>query len=129
MVTRTAVAHQVATTLMSGGNREQTINEAAAWLVAHGKSRQAAYLAKDVAQALAEKGYVFAEITTARPISGEAKQLIEAYIRKTVQADQVECEYKTDKKLIGGVLISTPYGTLDASVKAALATIIEGVSR
>jgi F0F1-type ATP synthase delta subunit len=129
MASRTAVAQYLAATLLGGGDRQKAVNEAAAWLTTHGKSRQAVYLAQDVAKALANQGYLFATITTARPNDATTKKEIELFLQKETKATTVECAYMVDQKIIGGVLITTPYGTLDASVKATLATIIEGVSR
>ena len=129
MSSRSAVAQHVAEVMMSGGDRNKAITEAAAWLMTHGKARQVSYLANDIAQALADKGYLFARVTTARPITESTKQQITQFIKTETQAQTVECEYFIDESLIGGALIATPYGTLDASVKAALSTIIEGASQ
>ena len=123
------VAQHVADSLMAGKNRENVIAEAAAWLKVHGKSRQARYLAQDIAWALAENGYIFVQFTTARPVDTAVKQQLEQYITQQTDAKTIECEFIVDTKLIGGVLIQTPYGTLDASVRARLAKIVEGVSR
>ena len=123
------VAQHVADSLMAGKNRESVIAEAAAWLKVHGKGRQAPYLAQDIAWALAENGYIFVQFTTARPIDGAVKQQLEQYIAQQTDAKTIECEFIIDTKLIGGVLVRTPYGTLDASVRARLAKIVEGVSR
>lgn len=129
MSSRSAVAHHVADVMIAGGNRTKAINDAAAWLIAHGKARQVSYLANDIAQALADQGYLFARVTTARPVSEQSKEQITQFIMSETNAKTVECEYAIDESLIGGALIATPYGTLDASVKAALSTIIEGASQ
>ena len=129
MSSRTMVAHYVAKTLLNGGDREKVTKEAAAWLKDNGKTRQASYLDKDVAMALADSGYVFVEVVTARPVSEATKQELIAYVTAATNAQKTECEFKTDEKLIGGVLLHTPYGTLDASVRARLAKIVEGASR
>jgi hypothetical protein len=129
MTSRTAVARYLATSLQNGSDREKVTQEAAAWLKEHGKSRQAGYLAQDVAVALADDGYMFAQFTTARPISSEIKTELQTYIADSTGARKIECEFLIDDKLIGGVLVHTPYGTLDASVRARLAKIVEGASR
>ncbi len=129
MTSRTAIARYIASSLQNGGDRAMVTKEAAAWLKEHGKSRQATYLAQDVAVALADSGYVFAQLTTARPVSAETKKELESYISASTGATKIECEFLIDDKLIGGVLVHTPYGTLDASVRARLAKIVEGASR
>ena len=123
------VARHIATTLSSGSDRAKTIQEAAAWLKSHGKARQVSYLANDIAVALAESGYLFVEFYTARPVNEATKTALKKYISDTTDAKEIECEFKLDEKLIGGVLIHTPYGSLDASVRARLAKIVEGASR
>lgn len=129
MSSRTQVAQQVAGVLQSGGDRAQIIAEVAAWLYEHGKTRQAPYLIDDVMQALASDGYVFATITSARPIPEKTRKNINTYLLSINGVKQIECEYLLDASLIGGMRIDTPLGMLDASVRARLAKIVEGVSR
>lgn len=119
----------MATALLAGEDRDTITLEAAAWLKEHSKTRQATYLAQDVAVALADSGYVFVQFVTARPISPETEKQLITYVRDATNATKIECEFKVDQKLIGGVLIHTPYGTLDASVRARLSKIVEGASR
>jgi len=129
MSSRTMVARHLAGALLSGKDRATVTLEAAAWLKSRGKTRQANYLAQDVAVALADSGYVFVQFVTARPVSAATKQSLIAYVTESTKAQNIECEFTTDAKLIGGVLVHTPYGTLDASVRARLAKIVEGASR
>jgi len=129
MASRSTVARYIADTLSSNDSakRQKAITEAAAWLKTSGKSRQASYLAKDIEAALADNGYLFVTFTTARPVNDATRKLLKDYIVERTQAKTVECEFKVDAKLIGGVLITTPYGSLDASVQARLIKIVEGV--
>jgi len=125
MVTRTQVAEYVADKLSSG--RTEAVQEAAAWLVATGRARQAQYLSRDVAKALAERGYMFARITSARTTSETARRAIEAFLKTQTGATTVELELGVDANLIGGVRIETPTAELDASVRQTLAQLVEGV--
>ena len=77
MASRVQVAEYVADKLAT--DRGEALREAASWLVAHGKARQARYLARDVAQLLADRGYVYARITTARPMSERARHEVEEF--------------------------------------------------
>lgn len=129
MSSRVQIAQYLADTLISGGDRQRATREAAAWLKVHGRSRQAGYLARDVAEALNSSGYLYAVITTAKPATAAIKNHIESYLKEYSGAKSIECDYLVDPKLIGGVLLETPLGTLDASVRAELAKIVEGVSR
>lgn len=126
MASRTMVAEYVADALLAGKNRQQVVAETAAWLKENGKARQASYLTQDVARILADKGYVFVRFTTAHPVDTDTKATLKQYVAAQSGAKTVECEFIIDTKLIGGVLIEMPYGTLDASVKARLAKIVEG---
>ena len=124
MVTRTQVAQVVADRLEH--DRDGAIRQAAAWLVAQGRDRQAAYLARDVARILGHNGYVTARITTARPLAETARREIEEFIKAQTGASSVEITTAVDPTLIGGVRIETPEAELDASVRTKLARMIEG---
>ena len=80
-------------------------------------------------QALADDGYVVANITAARPLSVASKKSVESYLLSLPGVEKIECTYLTDASLIGGLRIDTSLGVLDASVRARLAKIVEGVSR
>ena len=127
MVSRFQVATYVADHLER--DRKKTLREASAWLAARGKARQAQYLARDVAQILGQRGYIYAEVTTARSLSDSAKHKIKEFIRANTQAREIELVTKVDKSLIGGALIELPEAELDGTVKTKLAKFVEGVSQ
>lgn len=110
-------------------DRAQVINEAAAWLVARGKARQAGYLAKDVARVLSQSGYLFAEVTTARPLNVAAKADIESYLKVQTGATTVELAESINPRVIGGVRIETPTAILEGTVHNKLVNLVEGMSR
>ena len=70
MASRMQVAAYIADHLRD--DRRGALRSAAAWLTEKGEPRQARYLARDVAQVLTERGYVWAQVTTARPLSAAA---------------------------------------------------------
>lgn len=127
MTSRVQVAEYVAGKLAT--DRGEALREAASWLVAHGKARQARYLAHDVAQVLADRGYVYAQITTARPISAYARKRVEDFIRDHTGAKQIELVVTVEPGVIGGALIEIPGSELDSTVRTKLAKFVEGVSR
>lgn len=129
MITRTQAAKYLAATIIANGDRQKAVQQVASWLYQTGKVRQLPYLMQDVSYALSRKGYVFATITTAYPVAGDAKAQIEKYIKRLSGAKNVECDYFIDRQIIGGVVIETPVGTFDASVRHKLAKFVEGVSR
>ncbi|HEY2004059.1 MAG TPA: F0F1 ATP synthase subunit delta [Candidatus Saccharimonadia bacterium] len=127
MVSRVQVAEYVADKLTSG--RREALREAAAWLVAHGKARQARYLARDVAQVLADRGYVYAQVTTARPLTNRARDEVEDFIRTHTGARELELVTEVDPDVIGGTRIELPDAELDSTVRTKLRRFIESVGR
>ncbi len=125
MPTRTQVAQYLSQNLV-GQDRVKAIDQVAAWLVRTGKTRQATYVSRDVAYALASNGYVAATVTTARPLNSEAQKAIKAYLKQACGAHEVELELLIEPSVIGGVRIDTPVGTLDETVKQRLMTIVRG---
>lgn len=125
MVSRMQVAAGVADQMEAG--RAQAVKSAAAWLVDHGRIREARYLARDVAAILADRGYLLVNVTTARPLDEGARQKIVAFIKEQTGARELELVATVDKSLIGGVQIETPLAALDASVRTKLARMLEGV--
>lgn len=127
MATRTQVAAAVAERL--GSDRRRVVREAAAWLVATGRARQAGYLARDVAVKLQDEGYVLVKVTTARPLEPRAREQLEGLIRRETHARRLELDEMIDPEVVGGVQIETPLATLDATVRTKLARYVEGVMK
>jgi F-type H+-transporting ATPase subunit delta len=127
MVSRVQVATYVADHLES--DRPAALQAAASWLLDNGAARQARYLAQDVAQVLADRGYVLARVTTARPLAPAAAERIEEFIKKETGARHLELVTAIDPSLIGGARVDLPGSEMDGTVKAKLAKFVEGVSR
>ncbi len=127
MTSRTQVADYLADKIFAGTNSKKVMSEVAAWLQAHNKTRQVNYLVNDVARALTKHGYYCVSITSARELSQVTKKQVETSIKDMTGATTLECTYRVDRKLIGGIIIKTPEAALDASIQSRLAKIIEGV--
>lgn len=125
MSSRMQVAQYVADHLAAG--RGDALRTAAAWLVESGRARQATYLARDVARALAKTGYLHLEVTTARPLTDASRTRIVEEMKTRTGATTVELEEHVDPSMIGGVRLATPDMAMDGSVKAKLAKYVEGV--
>ena len=108
-------------------NRLAAIRGAAAWLVSGGRGREATYLTRDVATALAERGHVLATVVTARAMNDQAQHTVEAFIKSVTGAKALELVTRVEPGLIGGVKIELPSATLDASVRAKLDKFVEGM--
>ena len=126
-MTRMEVARYVAENLKNG--RSLAVDQAAAWLVSTGKTRQSRYLVRDVAAIIARTGHVFVIVTTARPMSIEARRSIEAFVKTATGAHAVELQMEVDPMVVGGVRIETPTAVLDSTVHTKLANLVEGMSR
>jgi F-type H+-transporting ATPase subunit delta len=122
MASRMQVAAYVADHVTE--DRAGALRSAAAWLTDQGQARQARYLARDVAQVLASRGYVLAHVTTARPLSAEGRREVERFVKEATGARELELETAVDPGLIGGITIETPGQALDASVRTKLARYV-----
>lgn len=127
MASRAQVASWLADKLPD--ERAAAVETAASWLVASRRVGQANYLARDVARELAFRGYVYARVTSARPLGHEAQSRIREFITEATQARQLELDIEVDPRLVGGVRIETPDAELDASVRTKLEQFVEGVNR
>ena len=127
MISRTQASNYLANSLSEPAKRKQAIKSIAAWLKYNGKSRQFSYVAGDVAQVLSTQGYNFVRIISARELTPQTKKHIESYSRDLTNAKTIECEYRVDPTLIGGVIVETPEGMIDHSVASQLNKLIEGV--
>jgi F0F1-type ATP synthase delta subunit len=127
MVSRVQVATYVADHMES--ERKAALKAAASWLLDRGAARQARYLAQDVAQVLSDRGYVFARVTTARPLAPSAHRELVEFIKNQTGARHLELVTAIDHSLIGGARVELPGAELDGSVRAKLAKFVEGVSR
>jgi len=126
---RSKVANYAADALINNSvNRKELVQTLAAWLKDTKQTRSASYLVDDIAKKLIDSNYVFVSVTTAHPISDLTRKNIELYLRQHFGQDiTLEIKEKISSKIIGGVLIETPMGSLDSTVKRKLIQIIKGV--
>ena len=125
MLSRLQVATYVANELAQG--RPAAVQSAAAWLITGNRTREARYLARDVAKVLAGRGHLYVRIVTAKPLNAGAHEVIESYIKRETGATELEMETVVDATLIGGLVIELPGASLDASVRAKLHKFVEGI--
>jgi F0F1-type ATP synthase delta subunit len=126
---RTKVAAYAATVLSEGTiARDDLVEMLAAWLKDTKHSRQATYLVQDLAKILAENGYTYVTVTTAHELSASTRNTIESFLKDYYgNTIQLEINEVVNPKIIGGIHIDTPHGSLDATVKSKLIQIIKGV--
>ena len=110
--------------------RDELIMMLAAWLKDSKNSRQSNYLIQDIAKKLADSGYVYITVKSAYPLTDASRDAIVDFVQQQFTAKfTVEIDEIIVPKLIGGVQIDTPIGSLDATVKRKLIQIIKGVQR
>jgi F0F1-type ATP synthase delta subunit len=126
---RSKVANYAADALINKSvDRKELVNTLAAWLKDTKQTRSASYLVDDIAKKLIDANYVYVSVTTAHPITEQTRSNIDKYLRQHFGKEiTLEINEKISSKIIGGVLIETPMGSLDATVKRKLIQIIKGV--
>ncbi len=130
MTSRSRVASYLATQLKNSNltQRARAVDQVAAWLKSNRKTKEIDHLVQDVALDLMnDNGYVYANITTARPLDAKMRKAVELNISNMTNSDNVEAVYNVEPSIIGGIKIQLPNGTMDASIERKLAKIIENV--
>lgn len=95
------------------------IDELAALLVSEGREREADILVRDIEDQLARDGQLVVTIESARKVDDSVRQQVaKLFPKKTVHIREV-----IRPELIGGLKITTPARTLDATVLGKLKTL------
>ena len=129
MPSRTQVARYLAKQLPTATpqERQALMAKTANWLKNNNQSKNIDHLIQDIANALADSGYVFATITSARELTPAQKGSVQTFVKKQLDAQDTELVYRVDPGLIGGITIETPKGTLDDSVRGKLNRMLENI--
>ncbi len=127
VITRTNTASYAAEKLVSNSDRTELIDQMAAWLIDTKSTRQMHYLVNDIAKKLLQHKYLFVRITSARKLSQSALNTIDSFLKLQFGKEfTIEHTEIIDPSVVGGVIIDTPTGTLDASVKHKLDRLLKG---
>lgn len=118
-LSRRKLAEYAAAQLLAGKTSKAVMKELAGYLVEAGRTREAELLARDIEAALAEQGVVVVDVTTARPLSSEARQSV----KTLVGGKNVQLRESLDPTLLGGVRIDTPGKQFDASLRRKLTAL------
>lgn len=129
MPSRTQVARYLAKELpkVKGQDRLVLMAKTANWLKDNGQAKNIDHLIQDIANELADTGYVFATVSTARGLNSSQKVKVEQFIKIQLSADEIEAVYDVDPTLIGGIKIQTAKGTLDDTVQGKLNRMLENI--
>jgi F-type H+-transporting ATPase subunit delta len=92
----------------------------AAYLIQSKRIREASLIVRDIEAALADRGVLFADVTSSFDLSDDTKKAIGHYLQDKTKAKDIHLRTDVDESLLGGVRIETPDQRLDASLRHRL---------
>lgn len=110
---------------LRAGNGETAVKQAAAYMIETKQKHSVDLLVRDVEEILADSGTVIADLTSARTLSSEEKDIV----AKLLGAKKLETREVVDPKVLGGIKIEAAGKRLDATLKAKLDSLKETSSR
>ena len=116
-LSRRKIAETWADELLKGHDITKQI---AAYLVTERRVDEAHLIVRDTEAALAARGVVVADVTSARDLSAESRAAIEKFLTVSLNAKKVALREATDASLLGGVRIDTAGRQLDSTLKTRL---------
>ena len=121
-ISRRTLADYVAIELHSGANSKQLAQRLVAYLLETKQLGQIDLLVRDVEVAMAQKyGIVSTRVTSARPLTDDMRQALLTFVQATENArEAVLSDEHIDKDIIGGVIVETPSGVFDSSIRTML---------
>lgn len=127
---RRRLAREVVRLLNNRPNRQRDIiQQLAGYLVDTKQTKQLDLLVQDIADELfVQNGHLSADVTMAHPTTdAEIRTALTNLLSQTTGAKTVELHNKTDKTIVGGMLVRTPRARLDATVRSQLKQIAGGI--
>ena len=118
-LSRRKIAGFVAERLLSGTSTRVVLREVGAYLIDTGRVREATLLVRDIEDALAERGIVVADVTSARPLD----QTLLKEITSLVGGTSVELREHIDASVLGGVRVDTPGKRFDGTIQHKLTAL------
>lgn len=92
----------------------------AAYLVSERRVDEAALIVRDTESALAERGIVVADLTSAHGLSDESRAAIQKFLTVRLGAQKVAFREQHDQSVIGGVRVDVAGQQLDATLRTRL---------
>lgn len=119
-LSRRKLASNAAARLSGGESKKSVLQELAAYLLDTGRKKEATLIVRDIEAMLTDTGTAIGTVVSARPLTEDARKVIESFIKQNAQVKNVVLREQVDESLIGGVRLELPGQQLDASVKAKL---------
>ena len=110
---RRKIAEYAASRIVAGESVAAVLDEVAAYLIESGRLREQTLVVRAIEDALAQKGVVVGDVTTARPLDAQQR----AEVEKLVGAREVHLREIVDPRILGGVLVETPGAKLDGTLQ------------
>lgn len=116
-LSRRKIAAYFADELIAG---RSVVRPLAAYLVETKRVRETTLVIRDIEAALAERGVLLADVSTARELASDTQRELKDYLRQSTGAKDVTLRSHIDPHLLGGVRIDTPGNRLDKTLRHKL---------
>lgn len=116
-ISRRKLAAYFADEILAG--REVT-KRLAAYMIETKRTREASLVVRDIESALAERGVLFADVSSSNDLAADTNQAISDYLKHATGAKDVRLRPSVDPTLLGGVRIDTPHQRLDTTLRHRL---------
>lgn len=118
-LSRRKIAALAAENILSGASQQKVLREVAAYLLATRRTREQELLVRDIEDALATRGMVVADVTSAHPLT----ETIKSEISKLVSAKQLQLRERIDAEVLGGVRVDIPGKRFDGTLQRKLTAL------
>lgn len=118
-VSRRKLADTVAADLVAGKSVADVMERLAAYLVVENRTTESELIVRDIETALADRGKVIADVTTARPLTDKARKDLTAHL----PTKNTEIREHVDPEVLGGVRLEFSGQRLDATLARKIETL------
>jgi F-type H+-transporting ATPase subunit delta len=115
-LSRRKIAAYIADKLVGGTSVADAVKEVAAYLVDTRRTRELELLVRDIEDALASRGIIVADVTSAHPLGAGLK----AEVAKLVGGKSLQLREAIDPAVLGGVRVNVPGKRFDGTIQRKL---------
>ena len=112
-ISRRKLAQYAAKRLVEGEKTGLVLKDVAAFLIDARRTREVELIVRDIETALAERGVIVADVTSAFPLTESIKD----EVKKLVGGKQLVLRETVDPSVLGGIRLETPGKRLDATLQ------------
>lgn len=120
-ISRRLLAEYVADRLVVGD--AEVIEQLAAYLIEERRTNEVDIYVYDIEYALTQRGFVIADVASARSLSNDTKKAISRFLTTAYNATTVELRQSIDTSLIGGITVRTADAEYDTTVKRKITNL------